>query len=540
LPRVVVVLFQVAAFVLILSTTVALVSLWSEATNPVFPQRPHSFVAFSLLHYYGIPDHDDWDPYAWETMPTIMTSTLFQKVFGVGYRSIMMSQTFYFALTIILLSFIALRIGGPTAAILTAGFASFLPGLLAVSIAYDDHAFNLFLTTAAVAALLMSNKITRTWPLVAAGICIGIVMRHSFRPTVGILACAAVLSALGGMFFESLLNEKKSPITAVSNSLKNYIPVLLRIALFLVCALIVGQRHGIGDHIVELSNEVTLAPERYHPYEPYSFFVYSILLVRSLLGPIVTLAAVVGIVGLFRHKTPHRFTLIAWFLGLNLALSIIPRKNDFYIFYVMIAAAPIAGVGISAFNKRWANFLGVLLIASSALFSLHCMSASPIIDAKAKVFEYLDLPSRIFLQPPYVEKRTFREEVEEVLATIRRNKGAREVKLVVMGSAHMDDEYMYYFKLLAPQVRLVGLMRAAKLPELDKDTYLMERIFEPGEHPMNLHELFRHSLETRQAFFEMKDDDPAEERLVRAYPDLLKMFKPVFESDGFTLFASNP
>ncbi len=539
LPRGIVLVFAVCLFVLILSSALTLLFFWNEATDPIFPERPHTFVAFSQFHYYGIPEHDDWDPHAWKTLPTIIMSNIFQKFFGVEYRSIMLSQSFWFAGIIIMLSLIAFRVAGSAAAIFTAGFAAFMPGLLAVSAAYDDHAFNLFAATAAVYFLIRSDNLSRYRFTAAAGLCIGVVMRHAFRPTVGIMAFASALSAVGGLALENLLKEKKSPVAAGSKGLNLKLPWIIGILIFLACALMIGLRQGIGGHIVEVSGEVGLTPERYHPYEPYSFFVYSILLARILLGPVVLVAFALGLTGLFYNKVPHRMTLLAWFLGLNIVLSFIPRKNDFYIFYVMTAAAPVAGVGIASFKKQWAYFPGVLLIALSALYSTHCMTVKPIIDKDAKVFDYLDLNNRFYLKPPYREVKAFRGQVEEVVRAVCRLEGRREIQLIVMGSGHMSDQHMYYFKLMAPQIRLVGLMRAAKLPKLDENTYLLKSNLGPVEWAMEPDELFMESLQTRTNFLRRNGEYPerkADEKIMEGYPALLKNFRPAFNSQAFTLY----
>jgi 4-amino-4-deoxy-L-arabinose transferase-like glycosyltransferase len=451
---------EAVAICALIAVSIASMVWWNAKTSPVLAGRPHPVLAHVLdSHQYP----DAFDP-LWhipKQPPQFRLAHYFMDLFGRSYE-IIISIQFLFFLALVFASWrIGSRLGGPAAGRLTALFAAFTPVHMTGALVFDDHMLNMALVAAGVACLVEGRGWRRIIFAVPAGLCFGLTLRYSFIFSNGLIAAACGVFALFGMTLEGLLYRGNDESDAYESKVlwPGSMITLAACAILVLATLLLSlNRDGglLNTPVNYYLSEVSAGAASPVWVDPVGLLTYPYLIFRHQLGPFLSMAVLVGLFGLLRNKIPGRFSLILWFFGPLIILTIISKKNYYYDYCALVAASPLAGVGIASFSKRqgWSRAAGlsVCVIAAYSLLRLFTYSPAPM----TPMMRYLQSRPRIFLQEPYQSSFIRLDDIVTVSSLIEDVAEARiPVWIVMTGQVALDvlEEWRYGILMRNPRYR---------------------------------------------------------------------------------------
>ncbi len=97
-------------------------------------------------------------------------------------------------------------------------------------------------------------------------------------------------------------------------------------------------------------------------FHPWFLTAYLRLLFHSSAGPLLCVASGLGLLG-FLWKGRGRAELVCWLVGPLILLSLLPKKNWYYVAYVFPVLPLVLALGLEALPRRWLRWsLGALLL----------------------------------------------------------------------------------------------------------------------------------------------------------------------------------
>ncbi len=476
----------VVGIFIMLAISCAVLAWWNKTTYPAFAARPHLSLHLPILHFAPPPENPGLAPGIPDNPWLLRLTTFMMTRFGRSYASIMGAQVFLYALFVLIMGALGWRWGGPLAGFLTAGFAAYMPGVLECVIAFDDHLFNMCCVAGAVLILDFAKGLPGIVPAAAAGFLVGTAMHFSFVPSNGFMALIAVASALAGMHLDEFFNvrsriadnsEKRSGAAFQQAALKLWPIIPVFAVVFYIFALRDGSL-GYVHYIFEGSGT-----EDTHSFvsEPGTLLVYPFLLFKYQLDVVISCATLIGLIALFVTSGKGRWTMAAWFFGLIIMLSLSPKKNHYYDYYAMIAAAPIVGVGLATIaRKKVALGLSLILLIGAIVLSTLRLTTFRVDRDSLPMFEYFQdkrEPS-IFVEAPIDEPGPWALNNPSLLSALyaRRNRGER-ILVVVAGSAGIPNQTRYYLTMADPKIQIMVISEQFKLiPQIPHPFFLISRI----------------------------------------------------------------
>jgi hypothetical protein len=532
----------VVGIFIMLAISCAVLAWWNKTTYPAFAARPHMSLHMPVLHFAPPPKNPGLAPGLPDDPWLLRLTTFMMTRFGRSYASIMGAQVFLYAVFVLIMGALGWRWGGPLAGFFTAGFAAYMPGVLECVIAFDDHLFNMCCVAGAVLLLDFAKGLPGIVPAAAAGFLVGAAMHFSFVPSNGFMALIAVASALAGMHLDEFFDvrrriaddsEKRSRVAFNQAAIKLW-PV---IPVFAVVFYFFALRNGS----LEYAQYIFAGPgtENTHSLisEPATLLAYPFLLFKYQLDIIISCAALIGIVALFTAPGKGRWTMMAWFFGLIILLSLSPKKNHYYDFYAMIAAAPVAGVGLAAIpRKKIAFFLGVLLVCGAATLSVARLTTLQVNRDFSALFEFFQERPSLFLEAPRNEAGSYAKDAQFLLDTLHARRDPKErILVIVAGSNGLMSSTRYHLTMADPKIQVFVISEFSHpIPRTPRPFFLFNRL--PGSKDVPTFEgLIRSEILWIE---QMIDGDPDEHGRVQYLQSILAegALEPVQQMPSFVLY----
>ena len=449
--------------VLALAAAIALMHAFNLRTKPIFAQRAHPILHQAALHAHPeiprelasmVPDNEP---------PLFRISNATSAWLGEHYPGYMAAQLVVFVVFVGACAVIGFRVRGRRGAAWSAVFAAWLPAAHFAALGFDDHLFNMTLTTLAVASVIGARGARLVAGAFVAGALAGIALRYAFIGSNGLLVAAAVASAILG----AVIDAFGSRDDATAGGARTFAFGAGALAVFGVAAAIFAARNGSLEYLSPgyYGGEVGNAP--FSGFGPWvrSLAAYPLLLARFHWGVPLTACVLAGAWTLFAKRIPGRFALAAWLALEILALSAIPKKHQWYIDYALIAAAPIAGIAAAEWreSKRGRVVASALLAACVAWAAWGLARPSPAWMQAAFMDIVMDERGRSLMMPITVTSDAA-DEADALSMLTRARRGEDEARvLVVLDWVGPLEEFRYEFALRDRALRLY-VIGAAVLP----------------------------------------------------------------------------
>lgn len=340
------------AFAAISGAAVAM-DAWNRHAPPIFASRPHPPLPQALVRFHELRFDDLWGSLPIDS-PVFAATDVAMRTWDADYSSMMRGQILWFALLAASTAWIGAMLAGPGGAAWSAIVAATLPLAYVGALAFDDHLFNMAITSLAV-ALLVASRGLRRWPLALfAGAVCGVVFRYAFVPSNGLLALGTALCASSGFALHTLAEHQWRPVHAWR-----------RVRLRWATPEAIATRRGAAAWLVALGASA-FAFTRYNFVDLHYYTseiehgpaatiadwftqipAYGAILAVHLVGPAASLAVMLGFWRLFRDRHESRWVMAAWFALPLVALSLVVKKNAYYIYDAAVAAIPVAGYGLA-------------------------------------------------------------------------------------------------------------------------------------------------------------------------------------------------
>ncbi len=455
-------------------------SWWNASTQPVFAARAHPVLHRALLHEN--PDA----PYELSSMvpgnhpPVLELVRAFTARLGRTYTAVMAAQTAWLVVWIALTAALAGVVAGRGAAIVAAALAAATPMAWVCALGFDDHMFNLALTTAAVLALALSNRLTRPVAALAAGAFAGLAIRYAFIASNGILTAGAAACAAAGLVADDVIARRRHLAASWRGGAMRFArelrPQLVGAAL-LVVGLIVGMwRADLASQVAfrYYAGEVGNSPARGAFDWLVALPIYLDLSARHLLGPAMFVAALAGLVAIVRSGAPGRGLLGAWFAVPLVALSLFPKKNPYYI-YAALAAAPVIVAAALARVRPGGRRNAIAAVAIVACVGWTGWHATRGGDAEMpKIFAaYTFEQGAYVLRAPFAKPNPERAEADAIYDAARARRPQGTLLFIVPGAVGPMEELRYYLQERDLAARVFAIALAERTPPTDVSPFLL-------------------------------------------------------------------
>ncbi len=532
----------VVGIFIMLAISCAVLAWWNKTTYPAFAARPHLSLHLPILHFAPPPENPGLAPGIPDNPWLLRLTTFMMTRFGRSYASIMGAQVFLYALFVLIMGALGWRWGGPLAGFLTAGFAAYMPGVLECVIAFDDHLFNMCCVAGAVLILDFAKGLPGIVPAAAAGFLVGTAMHFSFVPSSGFMVLIAVASALAGMHLDEFFvvrrriaeeSEKRSGAAFQQVALKLWPIIPVFAAVFYIFAL----RHGS----MEYAKYIFAGSGSEHTHtlfsDPATLLAYPFLLFKYQLEIVISCAMLIGLAALFIWSGKGRWAMAAWFFGLIILLSLSTKRNHYYDFYAMIAAAPIAGVGLAAIpRKKIAFCLGVLLVCGAATLSVARLTTLQVNRDFSAMFEYFQEKPSVFVEAPLHEPGSYAKDAQFLLDTLHARRDPNErILVIVAGSNGLMSRTRYYLTMADPKIQVFVISEfSGSIPRAPNPFFLFSRLPGSSEVP-TIDELLQSEILRIE---EMLDGDADEHGRVQYLQSIVAegVLEPVQQMTTFVLY----
>lgn len=366
---------------------------WQDASHVVERHRPH----FELATLGQQLIRPNLLPFSRHSSVVQSIESGLKAVFSTwlrspSYRDLMRVQAGLLLAFLTLLFATALKPRRPSAALLAAAIAATTPAFLGLSLEFNDHLLNLCVVMFAGLTIVRSRGFSRPAIPLVGGVVLAIGVAVVWVGSNGLLMVAALvpLAAVHGF---RLGDPKPAP-----GRLRRFLGVMLFLG---PCALLFATSSSSWG-LAYVFDEIALA----QPQSPASRLAYFPVLFLFQLGPVISAAFLASHAALF---TAHRHRLLpwlAWFWATVIVLSLLPKKNEYYVLYALPAVPLAIATAWDAIGRRWARWVlaaaavgGGLLVVGWAVNGPG--SAPPVLNrTELDPFRALDSPVMRYLHAP--------------------------------------------------------------------------------------------------------------------------------------------
>lgn len=524
---------------------------WVNASDPLLLDRPHDDLYLTLqYHDHGAEGRHLHRLPQSHPLPLVIADASL-TLFGRSYAGLMLGQILLAAATMALLAGLAYSLAGPIAAMLTALFAAGMPLLLCGALTYDDHLTHILGATIAILLLRYSDGLRRPLPALVAGLLAGRLLADGFYPSLGFMAAASIALAAIGLAFETWIIDRSGPpiferSTAVGQRVRRSLPYLGAATALGVGFLIGAHRQGGYGYFAYIFQGAA-APEFgvVSPWrEPLSLLGIPAMIVEYHWGVPLALATLAGLASLFIRRVPKRYMLALWLLGLIVVASFSPKKNSFYTFSAAVAAAPIAGIGLSA----WRGKIRSIVLGAACLLALagigraaYGLTQKPIGPARGELaIRYLQNSPDVVLRPPDRYRDWTKDAAPALVKTVLCNTPSdAEAQVGIVGTNAGLGLFRFRACLAAPNLRFVPIEYAPADADFSATYWVSPREL-PTPNIPPLSDLFAFHVRTVASNLDYAPDLAQREATLRRLSELAQGAAPLLVTPHMAVYAPLP
>ncbi len=309
-----------------------------------------------------------------------------RAAFGADPDSLLITMLLLLLLTQLLLFDLGRLLASPWAGVLAALLLPLAPDSGALARRWAAQLPHMLLLVACASCVVRSRSFTRWLPSLGFVLLTMLGMAYSVWLTDDLLFLGAAGSlALGAGMRGMVLGE--GPLSGVPLDRRRV----------LVGGLITAALLALGGwvlivHRLELSYYVSeTSADQYRqaipPWRPQALTAYLRLLWRDNQGPWLSLAGVVG-TALYIRRGKARTELLAWLLIPLLALSLIAKKNSYYLAVIYPVLPLVTALGLASLRRRWLSLGSMAVVLAGAWWSWQQASFTPTLGAPPRLGDY--------------------------------------------------------------------------------------------------------------------------------------------------------
>ena len=360
----------------ILSTAAAVVCAWVVFTWYLsldrinVRERPHQ-IAWSMVSHAlrseGVPAGVSLQARQYYRLGIQKLGSWCLREFGGTYPALLSYQYAFLFLLLVSIGAFAWRLGGPLAGALAPWLALFAPLTLGLAITPDDQLILQALVCAALALVVWSDQ-PRTQGLAwlsALPVFIGLhLSAHETNATIMLGTYTVGTAGIIGwqsMQRSQLRLDRKHGLASIPW------PVAGGVALIVIVAgyLSLPPASGAAYYQTELANAKYVSIWQ----DPWSLFSYFKLWFRFMAGPALGAAALISLVVCARYKKGAAAVAGLWFFLPLLVLSLISKRQDWYLFYAAPGSYVLAAVGVMALPQKRFRIGAAIALTALAFFA---------------------------------------------------------------------------------------------------------------------------------------------------------------------------
>ncbi|MDP8256929.1 MAG: glycosyltransferase family 39 protein [Candidatus Alcyoniella australis] len=299
-----------------------------------------------------------------------LPSWLWLRIFGPVRWALNLTPLCYLLLFGLGLYALAAELFDRRSAVVAGLLGALSPGVIAFTRVYDDHTLNLALATWFAWCLVRSERLTRpVWLLPAASLVL--LARYSLQENthwvlflLGIAGPTAWVLLSGTAAGFRALGQEPGQRWRALRQLAHAFPLLL--ACLGLAAWFAAHTFANPYYLQEATDVggahfISIAQR---PLAALGFYPYTLL--TNVAGPMIAIAALIGLVLLFARRSPSRWLAALWLIVPMLLLSLIGKKEQPYLVAALPGALLAAAAWSALATQRSRASIGAGLVLLSA------------------------------------------------------------------------------------------------------------------------------------------------------------------------------
>lgn len=321
--------------------------------------RPHYFVwkiVSHALRQSGMPAAVGLNQKDFFELPLLKLGSWCLRAFGGTYQAMMTYQYFFLTLLLASCGAFAWRLGGPYAGACAAWLAFFAPTSLGLATNADDQLILQALTAAGLALVVWTDQPRTRWLALLAALPVVLAVELMVYITNALIMWGTFAC---GAFAILVWQWVKWTGSAWSDDHKRVWPhpwfstvgVLLALAAGLLVLWPQFSQFGYGDYYSgELSKSTYVSLGK----DPLVVLAYPTTWFRMLVGPALAMACLLSFIVAWRAKKLGEALVAGGWLFLPMIfLTLISKRQDFYLFYAVPGSFALAALGLAALPEKW-------------------------------------------------------------------------------------------------------------------------------------------------------------------------------------------
>jgi len=309
-----------------------------------------------------------------------------RALFGANPDALLITILVLLVIAQLLLFDIARWLGSPWAGVLAALLLPLAPDTGTLAHRWAAQLPHMLILVSSAACLVRSRSFTRWLPTVGFTLCVMVGMAYSVWLTDNLLFLVAAGSMAVAVAVRGLaLNRGPTPGPLLGR--RRVLGGSLAVAAVLAAGtwLLVVQRLELSYYVDETMAEQY--GQALDPKSPQALLGYLRFLWRDAMGPVLCIAAFTGAALYARYGTA-RAELLGWLLLPLLGLSIIAKKNSYYLAVIYPVIPLVTALGLARIPWRWLRIPAMLLVLATAWWSWQGSSLTPTTGSPPRPVDY--------------------------------------------------------------------------------------------------------------------------------------------------------
>ncbi|MDP8224089.1 MAG: hypothetical protein P9L99_12075 [Candidatus Lernaella stagnicola] len=283
---------------------------------------------------------------------------------GASLRGMLWPQVFFVIVLLISVAALAWRWGGPSAAGLAAWLALAAPVTLGSALEFTDLAALQAGVAGGVACLAWIRRPRDSWLALVATLCVAVPVAARATFSTGAIAVLTYGLASLAVLTPGLLRRRETPEP------RSWLPAALW-ALGLVLLIPLLHPRFAGLQADYFTHELGGTGSVEGGFSPAALLGYPSIWALLQVGPVIALACLAATGVALRRKEARRVAVpLIWLFGTMLALSVLPKRNEYYLLGAVPASYVLAAT-VAARLPRRALIAAWMLVALASAYGAY-------------------------------------------------------------------------------------------------------------------------------------------------------------------------